>query len=42
MVLTANEFDAMAVYQATKMPALALPNGYHNLSPEVCILLIFN
>lgn len=39
MVLTADEFDAMAVYQATQMPALALPNGCHNLSPEVCMSL---
>ena len=29
----------MAVYQATKIAALALPNGCQNLSPEVCILL---
>ena len=36
MVLTANEFDAMATYQATQIPALALPNSYYSLSPEVC------
>ena len=26
----------MAIYQATKIPALALPNGSHSLPPEVC------
>ena len=35
VVLTASEFDAMAVHQATEMPALSLPNGCLNLSPEV-------
>ncbi|XP_065910800.1 twinkle mtDNA helicase-like [Dysidea avara] len=35
VVLTASEFDAMAVHQATEMPALSLPNGCLNLSPEL-------
>jgi len=38
-VLTASEFDAMAVHQATEMPALSLPNGCQNLSPEVEAIL---
>eukprot|EP00903_Cladosiphon_okamuranus_P009922 g9419.t1 len=39
VVLTEGEFDAMAVYQATKKPAVSLPNGASSLSPEVLPLL---
>lgn len=31
IVITEGEFDAMAVYQETSMPAVSLPNGAHNL-----------
>ena len=35
IVLTADEFDAMAVYQATSFPAVSLPLGLSSLPPEV-------
>lgn len=35
IVLTADEFDAMAVYQATSFPAISLPLGLSSLPPEV-------
>jgi hypothetical protein len=35
VVLTANELDAMAVYQETKAAAIALPLGYSALPQEV-------
>ena len=31
VVITEGEFDAMAVYQSTKMPAVSLPQGASNL-----------
>ena len=37
IVLTADEFDAMAVYQATSFPAVSLPSGLSSLPPEVWI-----
>ncbi|KAF0852663.1 mitochondrial Twinkle helicase [Andalucia godoyi] len=36
VVLTEGEFDAMAVYQSTGIPALSLPNGASSL-PEECV-----
>ncbi|RLN49863.1 hypothetical protein BBJ29_003135 [Phytophthora kernoviae] len=39
IVLTEGEFDAMAVYQATGMPAVSLPNGCQSLPPSVLPLL---
>jgi len=39
VVLTEGEFDAMAVHQATGMPAISLPNGAGNLPVEVLPLL---
>lgn len=35
LVITAGEFDAIAVNQTTKLPAVALPNGTSSLPPEV-------
>ena len=35
IVLTADEFDAMAVYQATSFPAVSLPLGLSSLPPEI-------
>lgn len=35
VVITANEFDAIAVNQSTRMPAVALPSGISSLPPEV-------
>ncbi|XP_028410521.1 twinkle protein, mitochondrial-like [Dendronephthya gigantea] len=35
IVLTADEFDAMAIYQATSFPAISLPLGLSSLPPEV-------
>ena len=35
IVLTADEFDAMAVFQATSCPAISLPLGLSSLPPEV-------
>ena len=37
IVITAGEFDAIAVHQATSLPAVALPSGTTSLPPEVCI-----
>ncbi|KAG7391356.1 hypothetical protein PHYBOEH_006691 [Phytophthora boehmeriae] len=39
IVLTEGEFDAMAVHQATGMPAVSLPNGCQSLPPSVLPLL---
>ncbi|KAJ8524229.1 hypothetical protein ON010_g16889 [Phytophthora cinnamomi] len=39
LVLTEGEFDAMAVHQATGMPAVSLPNGCQSLPPSVLPLL---
>ncbi|CAM9302975.1 unnamed protein product [Chrysoparadoxa australica] len=39
VVLTEGEYDAMAVYQGTGMPALSLPNGCRNLPVDVLPLL---
>eukprot|EP00968_Pinguiococcus_pyrenoidosus_P029096 scaffold8310_cov325-Pinguiococcus_pyrenoidosus.AAC.1 len=39
VVLTEGEFDAMAVHQATGMPAVSLPSGINNL-PEMVIPLL--
>uniref|UniRef100_K3WZ52 SF4 helicase domain-containing protein n=1 Tax=Globisporangium ultimum (strain ATCC 200006 / CBS 805.95 / DAOM BR144) TaxID=431595 RepID=K3WZ52_GLOUD len=39
IVITEGEFDAMAVYQATGMPAISLPNGCQSLPPSVLPLL---
>ncbi|CAI2382656.1 unnamed protein product [Moneuplotes crassus] len=35
IVITEGEFDAMAVHQATGMPAVSLPNGAHSLPPVI-------
>ncbi|XP_059169236.1 twinkle mtDNA helicase-like [Physella acuta] len=34
VILTSTEFDAMAVYQETKKPAISLPRGYSSLPQE--------
>lgn len=39
VVLTEGEFDAMAVHQATGMPAVSLPSGAASLPPSVLPLL---
>lgn len=39
IVITEGEFDAMAVHQATGMPAISLPNGCQSLPPSVLPLL---
>ena len=39
VVITEGEYDAMAVYQATKMPAISLPNGCRNLPIDLLPLL---
>jgi twinkle protein len=39
VVLTEGEFDAMAVFQATGMPSVSLPNGCRSLPVEVLPLL---
>jgi len=39
VVLTEGEYDAMAVWQATGMPAVSLPNGCRSLPVEVLPLL---
>jgi len=39
IVLTEGEYDAMAVYQDTEIPAVSLPNGASSLPPEVLPLL---
>jgi len=39
VVLTEGEYDAMAVWQATKMPAVSLPNGAGSLPLDVLPLL---
>ena len=39
IVITEGEYDAMAVYQATKMPAISLPNGCRNLPVELLPLI---
>lgn len=39
IVLTEGEFDAMAVWQATGMPAVSLPNGARSLPVELLPLL---
>jgi twinkle protein len=41
IVLTADEFDAMAVYQATSFPAISLPLGLSSLPPEVLYVLSY-
>ena len=35
LVITEGEFDAMAVYQATGIPTVSLPNGVHSLPPQI-------
>ncbi|KAL4435105.1 hypothetical protein ABPG74_003598 [Tetrahymena malaccensis] len=35
LVITEGEYDAMAVYQATGLPAVSLPNGASNLPLEI-------
>jgi len=35
IVITEGEFDAMAVFQATGLPAISLPNGASNLPVEI-------
>jgi twinkle protein len=35
VVVTEGEFDAMAVYQATGLPAISLPNGCSSLPPQL-------
>ena len=35
IVITEGEFDAMAVHQATGIPAISLPNGASNLPNQV-------
>lgn len=35
VVITGTEFDAVAVHQATEVPAVALPSGNLSLPPEV-------
>ena len=37
IVITAREFDAISVNQATRIPAVALPSGTSSLPPEVAI-----
>ncbi|TYZ61602.1 hypothetical protein PybrP1_002016 [[Pythium] brassicae (nom. inval.)] len=39
IVITEGEFDAMAVHQATGLPAISLPNGCQSLPPSVLPLL---
>ncbi|OQR96724.1 twinkle protein [Thraustotheca clavata] len=39
IVITEGEFDAMAVYQATGLPSISLPNGCRSLPPAVLPLL---
>lgn len=39
VVITEGEFDAMAVFQATGIPAVSLPNGASNLPPEMAYAL---
>ena len=39
IVLTEGEYDAMAVFQATGVPALSLPNGCQSLPVEILPLL---
>ena len=34
-MITADEFDAVAVHQSTGLPAVALPSGTSALPPEV-------
>ena len=38
-MVTADEFDAMAVHQSTGLPAVALPRGVSMLPPELLPLL---
>ena len=35
VIITEGEFDAMAVYQATKLPAISLPNGSSSIPSEL-------
>ena len=35
VIITEGEFDAMAVYQKTKIPAVSLPNGTNSLPMEL-------
>lgn len=39
VVITEGEFDAMAVHQATKLPAISLPNGASNLPVQLVKML---
>ena len=39
VVVTEGEYDAMAVHQATKMPAISLPNGARSLPVQLLPLL---
>ena len=39
LILTEGEYDAMAVHQATGLPAVSLPNGCRSLPPQVLPLL---
>lgn len=40
IVLTSTEMDALAVYQETKAPGLALPSGFSSLPQEVLCCLV--
>jgi twinkle protein len=35
IIITEGEFDAMAAYQGTGIPAVSLPNGVHSLPPQI-------
>ena len=35
VVITEGEYDAMAVYQATGLPAVSLPNGCNHLPKQL-------
>lgn len=39
VVLCHDEFDALAVYQSTGVPAMSLPESYYQLTPDVVSLL---
>lgn len=38
-MITEGEFDAMAVYQATGIPAVSLPNGAQSLPVQILPML---
>ena len=39
VVITEGEYDAMAVYEATGLPAVSLPNGASNLPTQLITYL---